>query len=320
MESENTLVAAVDLGGTFTKIGLIDRAGGVRAQTRVATRLTANTDQDGGAGTVDWLADQIAGFAEAEAVALGAQTVGFGVVVPGIIDAVGGTVHAAPNIGWFDIEVAGPVADRLGLPGGIGHDVRSAGVAEWQLGAGRGSSNLLFVPLGTGIAAAAIVDGRLLEADGYAGELGHIAVPSAGTQVCACGGTGCLEIVASAAGVVRNFARLADVDQPPTAEQIAEQARAGDPAAQGAFEIAGTALSEAFVTALTLLGTEVIVIGGGLSGAADLLLPIVDAEFDRRLIFQRRPKLITSAFGSQAGLVGAGLLGWQHVTAVVPGE
>jgi glucokinase len=313
MESDNTLVAAVDLGGTYTKIGLIDRAGGVRAETRVRTKLSANTDQDGGKGTVSWLADQIAVFAETEAAALGVQTAAFGVVVPGIIDAAAGTVRAAPNIGWFDIAVAAPLADHLQLPGGIGHDVRTAGLAEWQLGAGRGSSNLIFVPLGTGIAAAAIVDGRLLEADGYAGELGHIAVPSAGSQVCACGGIGCLEIVASASGVVRNYVRLVGDDQPPTAEQLGELARSGDTAALGAFEIAGTALSEAFVTALTLLGSETIVIGGGLSGAADLLLPIIEAEFDRRLIFQRRPTVITSAFGSQAGMVGAGLLGWQHV-------
>ena len=83
----------------------------------------------------------------------------------------------------------------------------------------------------------------------------------------------------------------------------------------GGFEIAGLALSEAFIIALTLLGPETIVIGGGLSGAADLLLPIIEAEFDLRLRFQRRPKLITSAFGSQAGLVGAGLLGWRSVAA-----
>lgn len=308
------VVVAVDLGGTYTKIGLIDRVGAVRAETRVPTRLTAFTDGDGGRGTVDWLAEEIGAFAADRASVLGTTAVGFGVAVPGIIDAVAGTVVAAPNIGWTDIPVAGPLAHRLGLPGTIGHDVRTAGLAEWRLGAGRGVSNLLFAPLGTGIAAAVIVDGRLLEADGYAGELGHIPVPAAGTQVCACGGIGCLEIVASAAGVVRNYARLTQTTEPPTAERIAAAARAGDAAALGAFEIAGTALAEAFVIALTLFGPETIVVGGGLSGAADLLFPLLTAEFDRRLVFQRRPTLVTSAFGSQAGMVGAGLLGWRSVS------
>lgn len=329
MESQGPeLVAAVDLGGTFTKLGLISPDGTVRAETRVPTKLTARTAGDGGLGTVDWLGEQISAFAAAEAEAIGVRTVAFGVVVPGIVDAAAGVVVAAANIGWTGVELAGPLASRLGLPGGIGHDVRTGGLAEWQLGAGRGLNNLLFVPLGTGIAAAMVVDGRLLEADGYAGELGHIRVPAAGDQQCACGQTGCLEIVAGAAGVVRSYQRLIaatrrkneggtdpSADGGITAEQIAAQARAGGPEAVRAFEIAGTALSEAFVISLTLLGPEAIVIGGGLSGAADLLFPIIEAEFDRRLRFQRRPKLITSAFGSQAGLVGAGLLGWRSVAA-----
>lgn len=310
-------VAAVDLGGTFTKLGLIAPDGTVLAESRVPTRLTAFTDGDGGQGTVDWLAEEISAFAAAEAESIGVRTVGFGVVVPGIVDAVSGVVVAAANIGWIGIDLAGPLAGRLGLPGSIGHDVRTAGLAEWQLGAAHGLSNLLFVPLGTGIAAAVVVDGRMLEADGYAGELGHVRVPSAGDQVCACGQTGCLEIVAGASGVVRNYRRLsASVPtETITAEDVATLARARNPEALGAFEIAGTALSEAFVIALTLLGPEAIVIGGGLSGAADLLFPIIEAEFDRRLTFQRRPKLIISSFGSQAGLVGAGLLGWRSVAA-----
>ena len=313
------LVAAVDLGGTFTKLGLIAPDGAVRAETRVPTRLTAFTDGDGGQGTVEWLGAEISAFAEAEAEAIGVRTVGFGVVVPGIVDSTSGVVISAANIGWTGgVELGGPLQARLGLPGGIGHDVRTGGLAEWQLGAGRGLTNLLFVPLGTGIAAAVIVDGRLLEADGYAGELGHIQVPSAGDQQCACGQIGCLEIVAGASGVARNYRRLAGAtpaDEPVSAEEIATRARAGQPEALGAFEIAGTALSEAFVIALTLFGPEAIVVGGGLSGAADLLFPIIDQEFDRRLTFQRRPKLLTSSFGSRAGLVGAGLLGWRSVTA-----
>jgi len=311
------LVAAVDLGGTFTKLGLVASDGTVRAETRVPTRLTAFTDGDGGLGTVDWLGEEISAFAATEAEAIGVRTVGFGVVVPGIVDAVAGVVVAAANIGWTGIDLAGPLSARLGLPGGIGHDVRTAGLAEWQLGAARGLTNLLFVPLGTGIAAAVVVDGRMLEADGYAGELGHIQVPAAGDQLCACGQLGCLEIVAGASGVVRNYRRLSDSapSEMITAEQIAILARSGDPQALGAFTIAGTALSEAFVIALTLLGPEAIVIGGGLSGAADLLFPIIEAEFDRRLKFQRRPRLIISSFGSQAGLVGAGLLGWRSLAA-----
>lgn len=311
MSSTTELVVAVDLGGTFTKLGLIDRTGAVIAEHKVPTKITAGWDGDG-QGTLDWLGEQIAALA-GSAADVGGVVRAFGVIVPGIIDAAAGTVIAAPNVGWSGIELAGPLGERLGVPGAIGHDVRTAGLAEWRLGAGTGVSNLVFVPLGTGIAAAAVVDGRLLEADGYAGELGHVSVPAAGDQVCACGRIGCLEVVASAAGVVRNYVQLTGATDPPNAEQIAAAARRRDPASLAAFEVAGRALAEAFTMALTLLGPEIIVVGGGLSGAADLLFGQIEAEFDERLTFQRRPTLITSAFGSQAGLIGAGLLGWSRI-------
>lgn len=312
MTSPKELVVAVDLGGTFTKLGLIDRSGTVLAEQRVSTKLTAREDGDG-RGTVDWLADQIAELAGAGAAAVGGRVVAYGLIVPGIVDAVNGIAIAAPNVGWTNVELAGPLSRRLQIPGKIGHDVRTAGLAEWQLGAGRGLQNLLFVPLGTGIAAAVVVDGRLLEADGYAGELGHVSVPAAGEQVCACGRIGCLEIVASASGVVRNYVAATHAQQPPNAEQLAIAARRGDGDALAAFDIASVALAEAFTMALTLLGPETIIVGGGLSGAADLLFGRIESEFDRRLTFQRRPSLTTSAFGSQAGMIGAGLLGWQQV-------
>ena len=319
MTTATELVVAVDLGGTFTKLGLIDRNGEVLAEERVPTKLTADADGDG-RGTVDWLGDQIAAMAESGAAEIGGRAVAYGLIVPGIVDATSGVAVAAPNIGWSKIELAAPLSRRVGIPGTIGHDVRTAGLAEWKLGAGRDVANLLFVPLGTGIAAAAVVDGRLLEADGYAGELGHVSVPAAGDRVCACGRVGCLEIVASASGVVRNYVAMTGAAQPPNAEQLANAARSGDRDALAAFEVAAVALAEAFTMALTLLGPETIVIGGGLSGAADLLFDTIEGEFDRRLTFQRRPNLTTSAFGSQAGMIGAGLLGWQQAGDNTPGD
>lgn len=308
---DGALVCAVDLGGTFTKMALVDRAGVIRAETRIDTVLSARPDSgpgDDGGGTAEWLADEIRGFArEQQAGPLaGSRLAGFGVVVPGIVN--DGVVAAAPNIGWYGMPLTQILTDRLQLPGGVDHDVRSAGRAEWQLGAGRGVDNLMFVPLGTGIAAALVVDGRLLTADGFAGEVGHIPVPSAGEAVCACGGIGCLEIVASAAGVSRTFARLTKRTLMTPAEQIAGLARSGAPAAVKSFTLAGTALAEALLTSLTLLGPEVIIIGGGLSGASDLIFPVVEDFLGARIRFQRRPRLVTAQFGSRAGLIGAALI------------
>jgi glucokinase len=315
MAADNPVVVAVDLGGTYTKLAIVDRGGAIRAQTRLPTKLTAFTDGDCGRGTLEWLADEVSKFARTRTGELSVSWRGFGVVLPGVIDAGTGIVRNAANIGWHDFAITDDLVDRLGMPGRVGHDVRTAGLAEWQLGAGRGSDQLLFVPLGTGIAVAAVVDGHLLEADGYAGELGHAPVPTAGRTPCACGGLGCLETVASAAGVSRSHARLAGLAQLQPAERVAARARTGDGAAGEAFRIAGQALGEALVAASAITGCERVVLGGGLSGAADLLLPTIETVFDQNLTVQRRPRMITSVFGSSAGLVGAGLLAWQAVDA-----
>lgn len=320
MAEDDSLVVAVDLGGTYTKIALVDRAGNARSETRMATKLTAGSDGDGGQGTLDWLAAEMLSFADAQARQLSTSWRGFGVVLPGTIDPYNGLVRNAANIGWYDFPVTAELSDRLGAPGGVDHDVRTAGRAEWQLGAGQASSQLLFLPLGTGIAAAAVVDGRLLEADGYAGELGHLPVPAGGDTPCACGGIGCLETVASAAGVARNHGRLTAVVRPTSAEHVAELARSGDDAAREAFRIAAEALSQALLAALTVTGSDLVVLGGGLSGAADLLLPTIESCFDDRMTIQRRPRMTTSTFGSAAGIVGAGLLGWHAVDAQSSGQ
>ena len=117
----------------------------------------------------------------------GDRCLGYGVVVPGIVDAATGTVRAAPNVDWVDVPLRDQLTELTGLPGVVAHDVRSAGLAEWRLGSGVGAENLLFLSIGTGIAGAMVVDGRMLDAGGYAGEIGHTRVTAAGDRRCACG-------------------------------------------------------------------------------------------------------------------------------------
>ena len=301
-------VVAVDVGGSLTKIGVVGRDGRLGAVERLTTHL-----EDGSDGLVRWVAEQVTRVAVGQG---DRPCLGYGVVVPGVIDSATGTVRAAPNVGWFDVPLGPRLTELTRLPGVVGHDVRGGGLAEWRLGGGVGVDNLLFLPLGTGIAGALVVDGRLLEADGYAGEIGHIRVSAAEDLVCACGQRGCLETVASAAGVARSYARLAGpapsgalVD----AREVAERARFGDPAAMQAFARAVDALAEALLVYLSLLGPELVVVGGGLSGAADLLLPPIQELLEARVAFQRVPRLVPARLGADAGVVGAGLLGWDHV-------
>ncbi len=298
-------VVAADLGGTLTKIGYGHADGSLTGVQRRSTFL-----DDGGDALLSWLAEQLIDVVDARPAD---PCVGYGVVVPGIIEMGTGRVRAAPNVGWYDVPLRQRLTDLTGLPGVVGHDVRSGGLAEWRLGSGVGVSNLLFLPLGTGIAGAMVVDGQLLDADGYAGEIGHLRVAAGGDTPCACGQVGCLETVASAAGVVRTYRALSGPAAAATAQDVAASARAGDAAALKAFDLATDALTEALTVYVTLLAPEVIVVGGGLCGAADLFLDPLTAAVEQRLAFQRMPRIVPAALGADAGLIGAGLAGWDAV-------
>jgi glucokinase len=296
------VVVAVDLGGTLTKIAYVARDGSALEVRRVETRI-----DDHGSVPPEWLSDLIIEAARSRPEL---RIVGYGFVAPGIIDAAAGIVRVAPNVGWRDVPIRHVLDTETGLTGAVGHDVRAGGLAEWRLGGRTGVDNLLFLPLGTGIAGAAVVDGRMLEAGGYAGEIGHLHV-SVADHRCACGAYGCLETVASASGVARSYRRTTGLRR--SASEVADLARRGDQAALQAFAVAVAGLAEALAAYTALLAPELVIIGGGLSGAADLIMDeLVGALYDR-LSFHRRPRLVIAALGSDAGVRGAGLLGWDHV-------
>lgn len=302
--SADEVVVAVDLGGTLTKIAYVTSNGSASDVRRLPTTIDHR-----GSVPPAWLAGLIT---EAARAAGDVRVVGFGFVAPGIIDVAAGIVRVAPNIGWRDLAIRRLLQDQTGLPGVIGHDVRAGGLAEWRLGGRAEVRNLLFLPVGTGIAGAAVVDGRMLDADGYAGEIGHLHV-SVADQPCTCGAHGCLETVASAAGIVRSYHRTAGLRL--GAHQVADLARQGDQAALQAFAVAVAGLAEALAAYAVLLAPQVVIIGGGLSEAADLIMDELRLSLDDRLSFHRRPQLVTATLGSDAGVRGAGLLGWDHLAS-----
>ncbi|MGH3658559.1 MAG: ROK family protein, partial [Micromonosporaceae bacterium] len=172
-------VIGVDVGGTRIKAALVDDAGEILA------RGGCPTPERGDPEAV------LAAVAEVvEALRQDERIGGLGVAVPGIIDEPRGVAVLAANLGWRDTPVRDLLAARTGLPVTLGHDVRSACVAEWQVGAGRGCSDLLLVTLGTGIGAGVVADGRLLRGGGYVGQLGHVVVDPDGAA-CGCGQRGC---------------------------------------------------------------------------------------------------------------------------------
>jgi glucokinase len=284
------MIVALDVGGTSMKGAIMDHA---LERTATLRRPTPRGD-----AAVEAVLDTVA---ELVARADGAEAVGL--AVPGIVDDETGVAVWSENIGWRDAPFRDLLEERTGLPVAVGHDVRAGGTAEQRLGAARGVRNSLVVPIGTGIAAAMVVDGHLCVAGGYAGEIGHMAVGT--DEPCVCGGTGCLEAVASAAAVARRYARRSGRET--TADQVAALAAGGEPDAVAVWAETVGWLGTALAAATALTAPELIVIGGGLSRAGDLLLKPLAEDVASRLTFHRRPRLATAHFADEAGCVGAGL-------------
>ncbi|MFC5169960.1 ROK family protein [Streptomyces mutomycini] len=248
---------------------------------------------------------------------LGEGAVAAGVAVPGIVDAEHGIAVYAANLGWRDVPLRRLIGDRLGgIPVALGHDVRTGGLAEGRIGAGRGADRFLFVPLGTGIAGAIGIAGTIeAGAHGCAGEIGHIVVRPDGPE-CGCGQRGCLETLASAAAVSRAWA-AASGDPDADAADCAEAVASGDPVALRVWQDAVEALAAGLVTALTLLDPRTLIIGGGLAEAGETLFTPLRAAVEERVTFQKLPHIVPAALGDTAGCLGAGLLAWDLLSTEV---
>jgi glucokinase len=291
----------IDIGGSGIKGLLIDSATGVV----LASHRTDTPVAEGPAAVTATVADTARRLTEVAASG-SADPPAVGVVVPGIVDEPSGVVRSAVNLGFLDVPLAANLGVAIGRPVRLGHDVRAGGLAEARFGAGKGERNVLFVPLGTGIAAGCLVDGRLLSAGGYAGELGHVVVVRDGER-CPCGQRGCLERYASAAAVARRYTARTGTPVDGSAEVVARTA-AGDVAALAVLDEAVQALVTALLAAITLLGSAVVVIGGGMARAGARLMDPLAVELEARMTFHRRPRLVTAELGDEAGAIGAALL------------
>ncbi|GAA4719170.1 ROK family protein [Pedococcus ginsenosidimutans] len=304
------LVAAVDVGGTRTKAALVARGGREVVSATVPT--PAGCALPG--VLVQHLERVVRDLLTADAGSH--HVVACGVVVPGLVDDKQGVARWSANLGWRDLPVGAPLSGQLGLPVALGHDVRAGLVAEARLGAARDDRHVLFVPVGTGIAGALMVDGHVLLADGYAGELGHVVVDPTGPE-CGCGARGCLEAIASAAAVERAYASSTlpapDGAGRASAERVASLVEAGDVAAQAVWDVAVEALARAVTMAVTLTGVDLVLVGGGLAQSGETLLGPLRTAVRDRLTFQRMPRVERPLLGDRAGCLGAACLAWDLV-------
>lgn len=294
------VVVALDVGGTGMKCALVRPDGTVAHAERHDTEAARGPE-----AVVGTILDVAEGLAE-KARADGLAPVACGIAVPGVVDEARGIAVWSANVGFRDVPLRELAETRLGLPAALGHDVRVGGLAEARLGAGRDARHVLFVAIGTGIAAAHVVDGSAtVGAHGAAGEIGHILVRPDGPR-CGCGRPGCLETVASASAIGRRYSGLAGTSA--TAAEVANRAAAGEELAGQVWREAVEALADGLATGQALFDVEAMVIGGGLAQAGVGLLDPLRAALRERLTFHREPRLVAAALGDEAGCLGAALL------------
>jgi glucokinase len=295
-------VVAVDVGGTDIKSALVDSDLNVISTINA---LTPKADKTG-VETVKTIVELIAQFSKQQTVSA------IGLAVPGALDEPAGTSRWSGNLQWENLPIRNLLADAVNIPVAFGHDVRTAAVAEMRNGAAKGSRNAIFIPVGTGIAAALIIDGEIRSADGFAGEIGHVNVN--GKYPCVCGKSGCLEAASSTLAISKAY-EISSGKTGVTTEEIYKLVVAGDPVATQVWNDATAAMARACEVLITILAPDVIVFGGGLSNAGETFLKPIREYLDSSLTFQRKPRLEIAHYKSQAGAIGCAMLAFDLVKA-----
>ena len=295
-------VLAVDVGGTYIKSAVVDADFiGVAALSEVQ-RTPTHVSQDNGRGLIQQIVE-LARTSTSEINAIGVAT-------PGVIDEEHGIIKYATNLKIRDLALRDELEEILQIPVNLGHDGRSAALAEHLIGAGQTFNNVAFMPIGTGISVGLIIDGQVRKSDGLIGEIGHANVGH--TEICGCRMAGCLEAVASTSAISRRFE--ARTGKSATAEDVVHLAHSGDADAQAIWKDAIDAIAYAADWLMNVLAPEAIVIGGGLSKAGQPLLDALDEKLSERLSFQRKPQLLLAQLGDDAGCLGAALLAKGRLT------
>lgn len=300
----------IDIGGTKIAGALVDIDGNIVAESKVPTPA-----QDPNA-----LVDAV--VALVTELSLGKEVLGVGVAAAGFIDADQANIIYAPNLSWRNEPFKAKLQAKLPLPVIIENDANAAAWAEFRYGAGKGYRHMIMLTIGTGVGGAVIVNGQMLRGGfGIAGELGHLRVVPNG-KLCGCGQHGCLESYGSGTALLKAARELAGSDLDIGARLRELEAQAGeltgaqvytailekDPGALQILSELGTWLGEAIGSLTAVLDPQIVVIGGGVSAAGDLLLnPIREAYLAHLPARGFRPELeIKGAeFVNDAGVVGA---------------
>ncbi len=313
MADSPRLYGTIDLGGTKLRSVVFDDSGRILGDDIRASRTAEGLD-----AVLDRMVECLDGSLSKAGVAR-ERLAGLGVASPGAVDVVRGIVPNAPQLpGWQDVPLARLMEERLGLPTLLENGATAAALGEHRFGAGRGSRFMLYITVSTGVGGGIIIDGELYRGkSGAAGELGHVIIDMSGPP-CGCGARGCLESLASGTAIAKKGEQLAQSGDSPvlarlrreegrvTAEIMERAAKMGDIASREAFREAGHYLGVALAGLVNVLDPEVIVIGGGVAKAGDLLLEQARVTMESLAMTQplKGVRLVVSELGDLVGTFG----------------
>jgi glucokinase len=315
-----TVAAGVDAGGTKVEGLLVDVEVGEILDRRLAK--TPATDAEASVQAIVAVARELTGLRD--------DVAALGVGAAGMVQ-LDGVMRFAPNVAWREFPLRERIQSAVRVPTLVENDANVAAWGEFRFGAGRGSSDMLLVTVGTGIGGGIVSDGKLFRgAHGFAGEIGHIIVEPGG-PLCGCGNRGCWEQVASGRALGR-LGREAAAAHPEsmlnelaggdpsnvTGFIVAAAAKSGDPIAIEIMSEVGRRLGEGIAGLVNILDPDVVVVGGGVIDAGELLLEPARRAFVEAVEGpEHRPKvpLVPAVMGNDAGAVGAADLAWRELVA-----
>ena len=299
----------IDVGGTTVKLAYFDEQGALLHKWEIPTDTT-----DGGSRILPDIAAAVKGYLQENQIPRDA-VIGIGVGVPGPINSKGEVLKCV-NLGWGVFNVSEELSALTGLPVKAGNDANVAALGEYWKGGGAGCENMIMATLGTGVGGGIIIGGQVLHgAHGAGGEIGHMVLNRDETEVCGCGKRGCAEQYCSATGL-SNLAKgqLAASDTPSslrglekiTAKDVFDAAAAGDALAKAALEQYFAYLGEFLGNLSCIIDPEVIVLGGGVCKAGQVLLDGIAPHY-RKFAFHATAtvRFAIAQLGNDAGAYGA---------------
>lgn len=295
--------AGIDVGGTFTKMGLLDQKGRLAAKSAIPSR--GFSDKKFFATRIQ---DELLRLARSRGISW-SQVEGIGIGLPGPVDTRRGVVLSLTNIRkWEKFPLRSYLSRVWHKPVFLENDANCMALAEARLGAARGAAVALCVTLGTGVGGGLILDGKIYQSPFFlGGEVGHMPVAPDG-PACPCGGVGCLERFVGNDAILRRARRL--LGSSVTLEKASLLARQKNPRAARLWQGVGQTIGIALAGIVNVINPQVIVVGGGVSNAGRVLLDSIASAIRRHAMKQikSRVRLKKALLGHDAGLIGAALL------------